>query len=139
MQIRTDTRKIDMAYRCISADSHIDMVWLPPDLFTSNASRALRDRMPYVVESEDGPVWMTNQGRFGLACCVGSNGAKYVPGAIHRADRMAAEGLYAKASQSSRRLTDPHQRIKDQDRDGIHGEVLYGILGAINHVNDAEV
>src|SRR5262249_49007997 len=40
----------DMQYHRISADCHIDLPWIPPDLFTSNARAALRDRMPYVTE-----------------------------------------------------------------------------------------
>jgi len=40
----------------LSADFHIDLIWLPPDLFTLNASAALRERMPYVVDSEKGPA-----------------------------------------------------------------------------------
>ena len=38
-----------MRYHRISADCHIDLPWLPADLFTSNASAALKDRMPYVA------------------------------------------------------------------------------------------
>src|SRR5262249_35998511 len=45
------------AYTRISADCHIDMPWMPADLFTSNASAALRDRMPYVTDGPDGPTW----------------------------------------------------------------------------------
>ena len=40
-----------MRYERISADCHIDLCQLPPDLFTSNTSAALRDRMPYVTDS----------------------------------------------------------------------------------------
>jgi hypothetical protein len=36
-----------MRYERISADCHVDLYQLPPDLFTSNVSAALRDRMPY--------------------------------------------------------------------------------------------
>src|SRR5215471_18102545 len=43
-----------MRYSRISADCHIDMPWLPPDLFTSNASAAMKDRMPYVTDGPDG-------------------------------------------------------------------------------------
>ena len=43
-----------MQYRRISADCHLDMIWLPPDLFTSEAPRALKDEMPYVKEQPDG-------------------------------------------------------------------------------------
>ncbi len=41
-----------MRYQVISADCHLDLIWLPPDLFTGNASHAMKDRMPYVT---DGP------------------------------------------------------------------------------------
>ena len=43
-----------MQYQRISADCHLDMIWLPPDLFTSNASSKLKDRMPYVAEVRTG-------------------------------------------------------------------------------------
>ena len=39
-----------MEYRVISADCHIDLPWLPPDLFTAGARKALKARMPYAAE-----------------------------------------------------------------------------------------
>ena len=33
-----------MRYERISADCHLDMIWLPPDLFTSEAPAHLKDR-----------------------------------------------------------------------------------------------
>jgi predicted TIM-barrel fold metal-dependent hydrolase len=126
-----------MKYTCISADCHIDLIWLPPDLFTGNASAALQARMPHVVDGNDGPVWVTEQGaRFGLMNGMGSGGRKYVPGQIHRSDRMAETGLFTDGEKGIRRLTDPALRVKDQDRDGIQAEVLYGILGASQRLND---
>ena len=38
---------------------------------------------------------------------MGSAGREYVPGHIHRADRMAATGLYDDGKKGIRRLTDP--------------------------------
>jgi len=32
-------------YNRISADCHLDLIWLPPDLFTSEAPAHLKDRM----------------------------------------------------------------------------------------------
>jgi hypothetical protein len=61
-----------------------------------------------------------------------------VPGKIHRADRMAATGLYEDGQRGIRRLTDPDLRVKDQDRDGVQAEVLYGVLGASSRLNDPE-
>lgn len=131
-------------YSRISADSHIDLVWLPPDLFVSNASPEMKDRMPRVVDSPDGPRWVSKhgtgpgKGRAGFAGGVGSSGKKYVPGMNARADALAAEGIYSEESRLSCRLTDPDQRVKDQDRDGVQCEVIYGILGTLSFLNDDE-
>jgi hypothetical protein len=48
-----------MKYDVISADCHVDLVWLPPDLFTANAPATLKDRMPFVRNGERGPEWVT--------------------------------------------------------------------------------
>ena len=127
-----------MRYEVISADCHIDLVWLPADLFTANASAAMKDRMPYVTDGPDGPKWVSRGGaEFGLQNGMGSAGRKYVAGQIHRSDRMAATGLYDDGKKGIRRLTDPELRLADQDRDGVQGEVLYGILGATQRLGDA--
>src|SRR3989442_4853563 len=128
-----------MRYERISADCHIDLCQLPPDLFTSNASAALRDRMPYVTDSPKGKMWVSkNGGFFGLAGGMGSAGREYVPGQIHRSDRMASTGLYEDGKKGIYRLSDPDLRLKDQDRDGVQAEVLYGILGTTRRLGDAE-
>ena len=128
-----------MRHEVISADCHVDLCWLPPDLFTTNASAAMRDRVPYVTEGPAGPIWVTKKGaNLGRVNGMGSAGREYVPGRIHRADRMASTGLYDDGKKGIRRLTDPDLRIKDQDRDGVQGEVLYGILGATGRLNDPD-
>jgi uncharacterized protein len=128
-----------MKYEVISADCHVDLIWLPPDLFTANAPAALKDRMPYVTDGPRGKEWVTKSGAsFGLMNGMGSAGRQYVPGAIHRSDRMASTGLYEDGQKGIRRLTDPDLRLKEQDRDGVQAEVLYGILGATSRLNDDE-
>ncbi|HXJ81656.1 MAG TPA: amidohydrolase family protein [Candidatus Methylomirabilis sp.] len=128
-----------MRYEMISADCHIDLCWLPPDLFVSRASSGMKDRMPYVADGPKGPAWTTKKGAsLGRPCGMGSAGREYVPGRIHRSDRMAATGLYDDGKRGIRRLTDPELRLLDQDRDGVQGEVLYGILGTAGRLNDPE-
>ena len=128
-----------MEYNVISADCHIDLIWLPEDLFTSQASRKLVNRMPHVKESDKGPLWVSQQGAvFGLQNGMGSAGREYVPGQIHRSDVMAATGLYEDGKKGIRRLTIPELRIQDQERDGVQAEVLYGILGAAGRLNDGD-
>lgn len=128
-----------MHYKRISADCHIDLCWLPPDIFTAAASAAMKDRMPYVTDGPDGPYWTSKNGiSFGLKNGVGPSGAKYVPGVHARADLMAATNLYEDGKQDIRRVSDPDLRIKDMDRDGVDAEVLYGILGAATKLGDHE-
>ena len=128
-----------MQYKVISADCHIDLIWLPPDLFTTNSGAAFKDRMPFVAEGPRGREWVTKNGAsFGVDTGMGSAGRVYEPGKIHRSDRMATTGLYDGEQKQIRRLTNPDLRLVDQDRDGIQAEVLYGILGATMRLNDDE-
>ncbi len=133
-----------MEYHCVSADCHIDLCWLPHDLFVSTATPAMKDRMPYVVQGHDGPMWVTKSGlNLGLANGKGGTGAhaigrKYVPGKVHRLDSMAATGLYTDGAQNIFRPTTPELRLADQNRDGIQAEVLYGLLGAGIKMTDRE-
>ena len=128
-----------MQYKRISADCHLDMPWMPPDLFTSMAPREMKDRMPFVVETDDGPKWTAKNGAsFGYKNGVGPAGSKYVPGKHHRVDVMAETGLYSDGANDIRRVSDPHLRIKDLDRDGVDAEVIYGILGASSRLNDRD-
>ena len=128
-----------MQYTRISADCHIDMPWMPPELFTENASAALKDRMPYVTEGPDGPFWTSKNGMsFGLVCGVGPSGQKLVPGQNYRVDRMAETGLYEDGKRGIRRVIDPHLRVKDAELDGVDAEVIFGILGAATRLGDNE-
>ena len=128
-----------MNYTRISADCHIDMPWIPTDLFTANASAAMRERMPYVTDGPDGPYWTSKNGAsFGLVGGVGPSGQKLVPGQNYRVDRMAETGLYEDGKKGIRRPTDPHLRLKDMERDGVQAEVIFGILGAATRLNDHE-
>ena len=126
-----------MDYQVISADCHIDLPWLPEDLFVSQSRSDMRERMPFVEEKSDGKYWTSKNGaKFGLVNGMGSAGRRYLPGEIHRSDRMAEQGLYADGDRGIRRLTVPELRVKDQDLDGVQAEVLYGVLGASGRLDD---
>ncbi|HTV88708.1 MAG TPA: amidohydrolase family protein [Stellaceae bacterium] len=128
-----------MQYRRISADCHLDLPWLPPELFVENASRELRDRMPYVEEGPDGPYWVTKAGvNMGLVGGTGSVGGKFVPGQNYRLDKMAETGFFADGKRGIRRPGDPDLRIKDMEKDGVDAEIIFGILGVASRVRDDE-
>ena len=126
-----------MKYNRISADCHLDMPWMPPTLFTEECSREFKDRMPYVTDGPDGPTWVTKKGaNFGLKNGVGPSGAKLVPGQNRRVDIMADTGLFADGKKDIRRVSDPHLRAKDMDRDGVDAEVIFGVLGTASKMDD---
>jgi predicted TIM-barrel fold metal-dependent hydrolase len=128
-----------MQYRRISADCHLDLPWLPPELFTQNASRELRDRMPYVEDGPDGPQWVTKAGvNMGGWGGVGSVGGKFVPGQNYRVDKMAETGLYDAGRRGEARPGDPHLRIREMEKDGVDAEIIFGILGVASRVRDPE-
>jgi predicted TIM-barrel fold metal-dependent hydrolase len=126
-----------MHYNRISADCHIDLPWLPADLFTSNASAAMKDRMPFVVDGPDGPRWTTKKGAsLGLVGGLGSTGSKPVPGQNYRVDVMISAGLFEDGKKGIRRPADPDLRRGDMERDGVDAEVMFGILGAASRMGD---
>lgn len=129
-----------MKHKLISADGHIDFPLMPENLWRDNAPAELKDRMPRIVERKGSRIWESATGTsLGLAGGMGSGGRRYQPGQIHRSDRMAEQGLYADQDKGIMRPAVPELRLKDQELDGLSGEVLYGILGAANRLGDPEV
>lgn len=129
-----------MQQRLISADGHIDLNWLPHDLFVSNAPPDLKERMPHVLDGNDGPTWVTKAGAvFGLSKGVGPTGRKYTPGKLKRVDAMESNtGLFSDGAKGIPRVVDPEMRLRDMERDGVHAEVIYGILGVASRMKDSE-
>src|SRR6266704_4900570 len=128
-----------MHYKRISADCHLDMPCMPPELFVENARAELKERMPYVEDGPDGRHWVAKNGAdFGLVNGVGPGGAKHVPGQNVRVDIMAEHGLYSDAKKGKFRCRDPHLRLKDMEEDGVDAEVIYGVLGTASKLNDQE-
>jgi uncharacterized protein len=122
--------------KVISADSHLDLGWLPRDAFTSRVPASWKDRVPRVVETPDGPQWTADGVPLGGVAGVGSLGRPYVEGKWRRADEMKQTGLY---DDGLHRPANPEGRIQDQDRDGICAEVIYGIFGLTMQIDDIEL
>ena len=120
--------------KVISGDCHLDIPWLPEDIFTSRAPTHLKDKMPMVKETDEGRQWFSEDSLLGW---VGGSGIglrpggwdPYVPGVSNRMDRMEEMKFYSDADRGLLRPGTPDLRIKDQDADGISGEVIYGVLG----------
>jgi uncharacterized protein len=110
-----------MDYTCISADDHIDLRFLPEDLFTERAPAHLRDRVPHVVPVEDADTpemydWIADGKVLGVWGCYPSRkgGTAW---AIERGGALEPGVL---------RPTIPELRLADMDRDGVQASVMYG-------------
>jgi uncharacterized protein len=104
-------------YRFISADDHIDLRWLPKDLWTERLPANLRERGPRVVETENGAFWTWEGETFsphGYYTAAQGSGAMW---AIERAGVMREGEL---------RPTTASLRLTDMDRDGVDVSIMYG-------------
>jgi predicted TIM-barrel fold metal-dependent hydrolase len=109
-----------MSVTAISADSHMDLTFLPPDTFTSRVPVKFRDRAPRVVDRDGAKYWMTGDdelGRYGY----------YGPGVTggKRGKILADNGF----TSGHTRPSDTVARRQDQERDGVEAEIIYGIIG----------
>lgn len=118
-----------MGYRIISADSHLDLQWLPHDAFTSRVPAEWKDRVPHVEETPKGKFWTVNGQTMVRAGWYGPglNGGK-------RGELLEKEGFTA----GNLRCSDYEMRKADQVRDGIDTEVIYGIIGTDRSFADNE-
>jgi predicted TIM-barrel fold metal-dependent hydrolase len=129
-----------LTHPVISADGHIDLPLLPSDLFSQRAPVARRDRMPRVIERDDGAFWIDADGnQLAQVGGTGHTGKPYRRGESARFDRMNETGFWDECARGITHPSDPALRLAAQDRDGIVGEVLYGVLGVANSIPDPEV
>src|SRR5688572_27883572 len=108
-----------MNYRIISADDHIDLQWLPKDLWQKRVPAGLRDRAPKVVEGANGPEWVGDGNRLddwgGRVGAAGAQGGRRM--ALERGGVLEHGVL---------RPTTTKLRLADMDRDGVDATVMYG-------------
>jgi predicted TIM-barrel fold metal-dependent hydrolase len=106
-----------MDYRVISADDHIDLRWMPQDLWTERLPVHLRERGPRVQETERGPHWFCDGqmwGAWGTYSGAQGSGVKW---AIEMGGALREGEL---------RPTIAEMRLADMDRDGVDASVMYG-------------
>jgi predicted TIM-barrel fold metal-dependent hydrolase len=107
----------NIGYRFISADDHIDLRWLPKELWTERLPARLRERGPRVVKNEKGAFWTWEGQTFsphGYYTAAQGSGAMW---AIERGGVMREGEL---------RPTTADLRLADMDRDGADASVMYG-------------
>jgi predicted TIM-barrel fold metal-dependent hydrolase len=116
----TATRTVaSEAIRVISADDHIDLTYLPRDLFQSRLPEKHRRAGPRVLEGTDGPFWEREGRRWG------SWGSKRPGNFIIVYDKA---GLAEEPEPGVWRGTSAKYRLADMDAEGVHAQILYNFL-----------
>lgn len=119
-------------YKLFSADSHMSE---PTDLWVTRLDRRFRDRAPHVEQRQrDGRTeeYFVFEGFEPHRLSPGIGAAAHLGG-----DRASFSGNYADARPGG---WDPVERLKDQDIDGVDGEVLHTTLGfRLFWLEDAEL
>ena len=103
--------------RFISADDHIDLRWLPKDLWSERLPARWRDRGPRVIDNDHGAYWSWEDKTFsphGYYTAAQGSGAMW---AIERGGVMRRGEL---------RPTTAELRLSDMDRDGAEASIMYG-------------
>ena len=127
--------------RFISGDSHVDLTWLPPDTFTARAPNQWKNAVPRVVETERGLRWRTEDLDLGGVAGVGPSGSDLAmfQDSDERIHRMVQVGFYDDAAKGLFHPTTVELRLRDQDVDGVDAEVIYGVLGVADKIEDREL
>jgi predicted TIM-barrel fold metal-dependent hydrolase len=89
-------------YLMISADCHANE---PATLWVDRIEAQYKDRLPRVIVDDKGSKWRVSEG--------------------HRPDRLRDSDLEGEDQVRARAGADPRERLRDQARDGIDGEVVF--------------
>jgi predicted TIM-barrel fold metal-dependent hydrolase len=90
----------------MSADDHLDIHAMPPDMWSTRLPKEWRDVGPRVEDTDDGPWWVCEGRR------VSPSGRK--------------EKGYISANDHGFRPGQARTRLEDMDRDGVRAQVVYG-------------
>ncbi|MGH9920482.1 MAG: amidohydrolase family protein, partial [Nitrososphaerales archaeon] len=132
-----------MDYEMISVDDHIDIQYLPGDLWTDRLPVSLRERGPHIVETERLPVSLRDHNPHSLAgdtgytwVCDGKSWGSWSGGVpkgpmARRYFRTALErgGVF---EPGVLRPTIPELRLADMTRDGIGATFMFGPVQAFD-------
>ena len=115
---------MNLDYKLISCDDHLDLNMLPEDLWTSRMPAHLKDRAPHVEEKDGRWFWVCDGQNWGSWSGRGKrfSGPKPIFTAL---DRGGVE------DQTERHPGVPELRLADMDRDGVYTHVIFGPVTSI--------
>lgn len=105
-----------MTYRCISADSHLEV---RPDRYTKRVPKKFRDRAPKVINLEDGTLAVLQEGQ-PLERLISN-----ISAGLPYEQRRPFDPLPGNTYETSPGTGSPEQRLREQEQDGVDAEVLF--------------
>lgn len=108
------------SWNMISADDHVDLWYLPGDLWEKRVPQRYLDRVPHLIDTDDSWHWEVDGKLFGRSLTKNDiNSATFG----HWTTPVTQETGHW-------RPTTPELRLADMDRDRVEAQVLYGGLNA---------
>jgi predicted TIM-barrel fold metal-dependent hydrolase len=104
-------------YKMISCDDHLDLQYLPKDLWTSRLPSSLKERAPRVLERDGRAVWVCDDALWG-----GWAGVRRTGGPKSTFNAFDRGGV----DESEMHPANARLRLADMDRDGVQAQVMFG-------------
>jgi len=113
-------------YKLISADDHLDLGFLPRDLWTNRLPKKFQERAPQVVEIDGGNFWVCDDQNWGD--WRGDNwwSRQRDKNLVYALNRGGV------AKDGELRPSTPELRMADMDRDGVDASVIFGPILPMN-------
>jgi len=121
-------------YKMISCDDHLDLAWLPADLWTERLPLSVRARAPHIEERDGRAMWVCD-GKLWGAWAGQPVDPNRPPPKMPFVDALTRGG---ELDRSQRRPAVAALRLADMDRDGVQTQVMFGPVYSIN-TNDPEL
>lgn len=106
----------------ISADDHIDLAYLPHDIWTKRVPAALRDAAPHIEQTEKGPFWV----------CEGKAWSEYRDAAWFARPGRSPLALDRGGVGEEGRPVSTTKRLEDMARDGVKASVMFPPIVSLN-------
>ncbi|HLQ33489.1 MAG TPA: amidohydrolase family protein [Chloroflexota bacterium] len=103
-------------YKYISADNHLDLLWVPKNAWQDRVAARFKDAAPKVVETENGTFWEW-EGKLRGPSADGRDNAKH---------RQHFANMGVQTPEGSLPPSDPKVFLEHMDMAGIYSAVIYG-------------
>lgn len=116
----------DMNYKLISCDDHLDLAYLPKDVWTKRLAGKFAERAPHVEERDGRGVWISEGKLWGNWYGITVKNAPDTPPPF-----LTALNRGGHWDKSAMRPGTAKLRLEDMDRDGVYAQLIFGPITSI--------